>query len=60
MEIDRRLFCKLLLFSSVSLLAGCIRPSRIKKSIACNENGYPGKVIPLDRNAIRRIGKWAG
>lgn len=64
MEIDRRLFCKLLLFSSAGLLAGCFRPllpyTVVKNSGTGKENGYPGKVIPLDRNAMQRMGKWAG
>jgi hypothetical protein len=64
MEIDRRLFCKLLIFSSAGLLAGCFRPllpdTLVDKSRTGKENGYPGKVIPLDRSAMQRMGKWAG
>jgi hypothetical protein len=64
MEIDRRLFCKLILFSSASLLAGCFRSPVphffLTETSRDDVNGYPGEVFPLDRDALRRTGKWAG
>jgi hypothetical protein len=63
MEIGRRTFCKILLATGGFFLARFLKPLYAdirKRNAYIGSAGYPGKIMPLDREKIRRLSGWAG